>query len=230
MRHAIVKRLSDQIKKHTLYSRFAGYVTVEHTEVGQWLARSEPVAEIIAIDEVDVIVKVLETYIPFVHVGDPVSVGIPATPGEKFEGTVAAVIPQADVQSRTFPVKILVKNRFNASGEPVIKAGMFAHAELPIAEPHTAVLVPKNALVLSSNSSIVWTIDPKSIKEAAGNMQVADAIAVRVTTGDSEGDWIEVIGDIQPGTLVAVRGNERIPPSRPGQPPSQVTWPKVPQL
>ena len=34
----------------------------------------------------------------------------------------------------------------------------------------------------------------------------------------------EVTGELQPGTLVVVRGNERIPPSLPGQPPSQVAW------
>ena len=110
MQRAIVERLSDQIAKHTMYSRFAGYVTVEHTEVGQWLPRGEPVAEIIAIDEVDVLAKVLEAHIPFIVVGDEVSVEVPALGGRKMIGRVHAIIPEADERSRTFPVKVRLKN------------------------------------------------------------------------------------------------------------------------
>jgi RND family efflux transporter MFP subunit len=224
IRDAIVRRLSDQIKKHTIFARFSGYVTAEHTEVGQWLARGEPVAEIIALDEVDVVVRVLEAHIPFIHVGDAVAVEVPALPNQAFEGRVSAIIPQADERSRTFPVKIQVTNRITASGEPLLKAGMLARAELPIGNSEEALLVPKDALVFGGGSTVVWTIDAKSIEAAQGNMQLADAIAVPVSTGAEEGELIEVNNGIPAGTLVVIRGNERIPPVRPGQPPSKVTW------
>ncbi len=227
---AIVDRLTDQIEKHTMFSRFAGYVTVEHTEVGQWLPRGEPVCEIIALDEVDVIAKVMETYIPFIHVGDVVSVDVPAIQGRKFPGKVVAIVPEADERSRTFPVKIQVSNEISQSGEPVLKAGMLARATLATGLPHKAVMVPKDSLVLGGASNIIWTIDPNSIEAAQGNMLEANAIAVPVEKGVEEQADIEVIdylesGALKAGTLVVIRGNERIPPSRPGQP-SRVTWVK----
>ncbi len=230
MRDAVVRRLSDQIKKHTIYSRFAGYVTVEHTEVGQWLARGEPVAEIIALDEVEIVARVLEKHIPYIHVGDSVTVEVPALPDETFQGKVAAIVPQADVRSRTFPVKILVENRIASAGEPILKGGMLARAELKTENSPKALLVPKDALVLGGSSTVIWTIDPKSIESLPGNMQLANAIPVAVTVGISEGELIEVKGDLEAGTLVVIRGNERIPPSRPGQPPSKVSWAKAQQL
>jgi HlyD family secretion protein len=227
IRDAVVRRLEDQIKKHTLYSRFPGYVTVEHTEVGQWLARGEPVAEIIALDEVKIEVKVLEMHIPYIHAGDSVAVKIPALPGEKFQGTVKAVIPQADVRSRTFPVKILVKNRISDSGEPLLKSGMLARAELMIGDPSSPLLVPKDALVLRGDSTMIWTVDPQSIESGPGDMLLADAVPVTVSMGMSDGEQIEVQGDLEPGTLVVIRGNERILPSQPGQAPPKITWKKT---
>ena len=58
----------------------------------------------------------------------------------------------------------------------------------------------------------------------AADMLEANAQAIPVQTGIEQDDWIEVRGDIAAGTQVVVRGNERIPPARPGAPPSRVTW------
>lgn len=248
MQEAIVERLNDQIEKHTLRSRFAGYVTVEHTEVGQWLPRGEPVCEIIALDEVYVIAKVAEAYIPYIHVGDAVQVDVPTIHSFKFTGKytgeVAAIVPEADERSRTFPVKIRVTNEFSAigesslkvsegkpkRGEPVLKAGMLARATLATGDPHEALMVPKDALVLGGKHKMIWTIDPDSLEAAQGNMLEANAIAIPVETGVEENADIEVMeiaksGALKAGTFVVIRGNERIPPSRPGQP-SRVTWVK----
>ncbi len=224
MRDAVCRRLQDQIKKHTLYSRFAGYLTAEFSEVGQWLARGEPVAEIVALDQVDVVVKVLESHIPFSHLGDVVEVEIPALKGKKFMGEIVAVIPQADVRSRTFPVKIRLQNKISERGEPLLKAGMLARAVLPISETGKAVLVPKDALVLKGDAAFVWTIVASTIEQASGNQRIAEAIPVPVITGESENDWIAISGDISAGSWVVTRGNERIIPSRPGQPPAKVSW------
>ncbi len=219
---AVAERLSDQIQKHTLYSRFAGYVTVEHTEVGQWLPRGEPVAEIMALDEVFLTAKVVETQIPFINVGETVQITVPALGQRQMSGVVEAVVPAADERSRTFPVKVRIKNEIIA-GVPSLKAGMLAHVVLPIGEKHEALMVPKDALVLNGPVRMIWTIDPTSI-EAKGTAFEANAFAVPVETGTEQGDLIEVIGNVAAGLEVVVRGNERIPPSRPGQPPSRVMW------
>jgi HlyD family secretion protein len=224
MQTAVCERLRDQIAKHTMYSRFAGYVTAEFTEVGQWLARGEPVAEIIALDEVDVLAKVPEAHIPFIHLDAAVTVEVPALRGSKLTGRVSAIIPEADERSRTFPVKVRLANEKNAAGELLLKAGMLARASLATGEKKRVIMVPKDALVLGGAASMIWVIDESSLEPAQGSMREANALAIPVATGLEEGDWIEVIGDIRPGTKVVVRGNERIPPQRPGGPASRVAY------
>ena len=156
MQDAIVRRLRDQIKKHTIISRFAGYVTAEHTEVGQWVTRGDPVAEVVALDEVDIVAKVVESQVPYIHVGDSVRVEVPSLPTEVFTGSVAAVVPQADVRSRTFPVKVIVPNRITEAGTPLLKAGMLARLTLRTGDTQQAMLVPKDALVLQEKNPTVW--------------------------------------------------------------------------
>lgn len=226
MQAAIVERLEDQLAKHTMYTRFAGYVTVEHTEVGQWLPRGEPVAEIIAIDEVDVLAKVPEAHIPFVHVGDEVDVEVPALRGRKLLGTVHAIVPEADERSRTFPVKIRITNEMNPSGEMLLKAGMLARALLATDEASEVLMVPKDALVLGGAQPRIWLVMEASTTASATqpDMLEANAIAVPVKMGLEDEDWIQVIADIPAHAMVVVRGNERIPASPPGAPPSRIMW------
>ena len=69
MMQATVDRLKDQLTKHTVIARFSGYVTAEHTEVGQWVKQGDPVAEIAALDEVEVTAYVVEQYVPHIRAG-----------------------------------------------------------------------------------------------------------------------------------------------------------------
>ncbi len=82
MQQAVLDRLLDQKTKHTIISRFDGYVVAEHTEVGAWVNRGGPVAEIVGLDRVEIQTQVLESYIPYLEQGMQVEVRIPALPDE----------------------------------------------------------------------------------------------------------------------------------------------------
>jgi RND family efflux transporter MFP subunit len=208
VQQATVNRLKDQLTKHTVISRFSGYVTAEHTEVGQWVKQGDPVAEVAALDEVEVVAQVVEQYIPHIRVGMNVSVQIPAIAGPPLTGVVTAIVPQADVQARTFPVKVRLKNQLSEDG-PLVKSGMYARVLLPTGDKQTGMLVAKDALVLGGPQTVVYVADL-----AAANSQQGKVRPVSVQLGLSQGSMIQVTGALQPGQLVVVQGNERL---RPGQ-------------
>ncbi len=207
VQQATVDRLKDQIEKHTIISRFAGYVTAEHTEVGQWVKQGDPVAEVAALDEVEIVAQVVEQYVPHIRTGMTVSVEIPALGGQPLTGAVTAIVPQADVQARTFPAKVRVKNELSDDG-PLVKSGMYARVMLPTGNKKTATLVAKDALVLGGAQPVVFVV------AAAPTAKQGKVNAVPVKLGTAVGNLIEVIGDLRAGQLVAVQGNERL---RPGQ-------------
>jgi RND family efflux transporter MFP subunit len=227
MQDAIVRRLKDQLQKHTVIARFAGYVSAEHTEVGQWLMRGDPVVEIVALDEVELVAKVVEEHIAYIKVGDTVRVEVPSLPQsmvkEALTGEVLTVVPQADIRSRTFPVKVAVRNRITESKEPLLKAGMLARVTLATGQPQQAMLVPKDAIVLGGPQPAVWAIDANSIRPGEAGMRQANARSVAVQLGVADDGLIQVQGDLDVGQMVIVKGNERIQGGPPGRP-SPVTW------
>lgn len=205
---ALVDQLKDQFKKHTMIAPFDGYVVAEHTEVGQWVSRGELVAEVVALDEVDIVAHVLESQIPFVRVGMEARVEVPSVPNRTFTGRVALIVPQADVRARTFPVKIRVENPLE-EGTPLLKAGMLGRVTLPTGATQQALLLPKDALVLGGPTPLVYvvTADPKQPKQGKVH-------PVSVELGVSSGTLIQVRGNLEEGQQVVVQGNERL---RPGQ-------------
>lgn len=204
---ANVQQLKDQLKKHTMIAPFDGYVVAERTEVGEWVERGQVVAEIVAVDEVDVLIGVPEQSIDQLRLGGEVRVEVPALNKELFVGAIAAINPQAEVKSRTFPVKVRVANRFREDG-PVLKAGMLARATLPTGDRQETLLVPKDAVVLGGQTPIVYLAMPNPSGDGL------TATLKPVTMGVAEGGWVAVSGDLKPGERVVVQGNERL---RPGQ-------------
>jgi RND family efflux transporter MFP subunit len=210
---ALVKRLEDQIQKHTIISRFNGYVSAEHTEVGQWVNRGDPVAEVVALDEVDIQVHVVEDHVPHLTKGMAAPVEAAALAGRKFAGTVALIVPQADARTRTFPVKVRVKNEKREDGSPLLMAGMLARVTLPVGARQEGTMVPKDALVLDGPRRAVWVVDPataKTVEESGRSFRQGLAKSVPVETGAEEGSWVLIRGEVKPGQLVVTRANERI--------------------
>lgn len=225
VQQALVDRLEDMRKKHTMISRFDGYVTAKHTEIGQWVNQGDPVADVVALDIVEIQAYVLETYVPYVRIGQTARVEVPALPGKTFVGEVVAVSAQADPKSRTFEVRVRVANEFEGD-LPIIKAGMMARVVLPTGPRTEALLVPKDAVTLGGAQPTVWTVDPNTIETYEANgitFRRGMASPTPIQLGVAEGDWIQAIGPVELGRFVVSKGNERIV-ARGGQG-AAVTWP-----
>ena len=208
--------LEDELEQHTIRAPFAGYVTKEFTEVGQWVAKGGAVAEMIQIHEVDLEVPVLEAYSPNLRVGLEGTVEIDTYPGQVFKGKVALIVPTADTQSRGFPVKILIENQHqeqppfaDGSSTPQVKLmpGMFARANLPVGNSQELNLVHKDALVLERTEKSVFVVDLNSKADTPG---VGTVRNVPVRLGVFYNEFVEVHGNLRPGEIVVTEGNERL--------------------
>ena len=186
------------IEKSKIRAPFSGYVTEEFTEIGEWVQKGGPVVELINMDIAEINIDMPERYISKIKKGLNVTVDIDALPENHFEGEITSVVPQADNESRTFPVKINIENK-----DGIIKSGMVVRVSFPVGEPSTVKLVPKDAIVTQNNAHFIYIVS-----EGA-------AQPLPVTTGLAYEDKIQVIGPVETGQLVVVKGNERLMPNQP---------------
>jgi len=198
-----IARLNILRSYHAILAPFAGYVVQKHTEVGQWVSRGDPVAEIVSLDPIDVVVHVPESLVNELKTGDTVPLHVAALPDglETLEGTIRGIGPSADQRARTFPVRVRLRNP-ERDGGYLLRDGMQARATISGA-PRSTLIVPKDALVLGGQTPVLM------VASTAGDGQTI-ASKVDVETGVARESTVEVRGDIQAGQHVIVDGNERV--------------------
>ena len=202
-----VLRLEDMLAKHTIRAPFDGYIVSEQTEIGTWVTSGSPIVGIAALDIVEIRAEILEDHVQQLHTGMDVVVDIGAIPGRVFTGKLTAIVPQANRRSRTFPVKVRLENERTANNSVLLKSGMFARTTFAVGSTQKAMLISKDALVLSGTRRLVYVVDLDSSDKTTGK-----ARPVPVDVGVASKGRIQVIGTLKPGELVIVQGNERILP------------------
>lgn len=203
---AEIARVEDDLERSTIRAPYDGVVVAEHAELGEWIGVGQPVVELVDLATLEVVLEVPERYFGGLEEGVAARITFEALPEVEVTGRLAAIIPRAHPEARTFPVKVRFPNPADRVG-----AGMLAQVDLPVGEPYRAVVVPKDAVVRRGERTVVYRVADGAAREVA------------VETGGGSGAWVEVRGPFEVGDRVVTRGNERL---RDGQPirPSPVSY------
>ena len=196
---AQIAQIDLEIERSTIRAPFSGVVVAEHTEVGEWIDVGGAVVEITSLDRLEVRVEVPERYFRSLSSGTLATVLLESLPDLTLKGEISAIIPRADPQARTFPLKVRIRDDGRQIG-----VGMLAQVSLASGERHSAIVVPKDAVVGEGADQHVFLINGDASVER-----------VSVSTGAAVGDWIVVEGTIRAGQKVVTRGNERLSPGQP---------------
>jgi len=194
---AEIEQLEYEIRQHEVVAPFSGYISKEHTQVGEWINSGGPVTTLMDLSEIRITVDVPERHAVTLSGGSRVKVEIKSVSDNSVSARVSTILPQGDPASRTFPVRIRLANPGNK-----VKSGMEAVVTFNLREKKQALLVPKDAVVTAGNSRLVFTV------------MGGKALPVPINVlGYYDGD-VALAGDIKAGDVVVTRGNERL---RPGQ-------------
>jgi hypothetical protein len=236
---AHVKYLETQKAKRYTRAPFDGFVVQEHTYVGQWLSKGDPVITLAKMDEVDVVVQIDQSDIGMVRMGQAANVMIEGAEPNRWSGKIAQIVPQSDWQSgsRGFPVVVRIKNRLETvdveDGQPqaepqrvpALKAGMLARVTISGPEQPT-LLAPKDALVRTTRGTFVFVFDPiqddaqfDPERPTAGVVRQVEVEAdLRRSEGESiairplDEEAVQADGGWGAGSWVVTEGGERLQP------------------
>ena len=191
---AEIEQFKHDIEQTTIRAPYDGVVVRENTQVGEWLEAGGAVVELLSLERLEVSLDLPERYFAALRMKTPVRISFESLPGIEFDGQVQTIIPRADPQARTFPIKLSLSNP-----QGRIAVGMLARVTLPIGEPYMGTLVPKDAVVTQGTQQFVYLL---SEDDSVGR--------TAVRTGVGVGQWVQVEGPLQSGDKVVTQGNERL--------------------
>ena len=187
---ADVQRLKAELDKKSIKAPYSGVVIKRHVDRGEWLSPGSEVATIAKVDFVDILVNVPERAVNFTKKKMAVDVEVA---GHKMRGRVVAVIPRGDVATRTFPVKVRVKN------DTSLVEGMEARVSLPVGKRIETLIIHRDALVTVFGRTAVYAVvDSKAVM-----------IPVTVVGYDRANAGLRAKA-LKVGMPIVIKGNERI--------------------
>ncbi|CAB1369038.1 efflux RND transporter periplasmic adaptor subunit [Denitratisoma oestradiolicum] len=175
----------------TFRSPVAGVVTEKKALQGMRFMPGEALYQVADLSAVWVVADVFEQDIGLVKSGAKATVRINAYPDKAFTGAITYVYPTLNAETRTVPVRVEVAN----VGQ-LLKPGMFAQVELPVAAKGSVVTIPTSAVIDSGTRRIVL------IQAGEGRFEPRE-----VKLGTRSDTYVEVIDGVKDGEPVVVAAN-----------------------
>ena len=181
----------DQLNYTELKADFDGVITAVGAEAGQNVNAGQMVVKLARPDDRDGVFNIAETALTDVSDAHPEVIVWPLSNANlTVEGVVREISPVADPATRTYTVKVTLKNP-----PPQVRFGMSIGGRLK-GSAALAVALPLSAVFEKNGSPAVWVLDQQSSSLALRAIEVAryEANIVVVGSGLASGDIVVTAG------------------------------------
>lgn len=182
------QQVEEQLTRTTLRAPYPGVVAERISQTGERVAPGTRIVRLVDSSNLEVVARAPLNYYRYVQPGDELPV---TAAGQVINAPVSRVFSVGDENRHVFELRLTMAE--------LLPVGQTVRVTIPTADLREVLAVPRDALVLRGDGIAVFIIDEDNTAQR-----------IRVTTGIGSGDWIEVIGPIQAGDRVVIRGNERL--------------------
>lgn len=217
---AAVERMAALIAQKNIFAPFAGRLGVRLVNIGEYIAAGAPLVTLQALDPVHVNFQVPEQYLARLSVGQPVSLGVDAYPGETFMGEITSIDAKVEAATRSALVQATLPN----PGQRLVP-GMFASVTVSVGDAQDRITLPETAISYSLYGDAVFVLKPAP-GQTEGQfvvdrrmIEIGDRRAgeVAVARGLEAGETVVAAGGfkLQTGALVRVDNSIQLEPAFP---------------
>ena len=227
---AAVAQQQVNVAKKQLRAPFAGHAGIVTINPGAYLNSGTTIVTLQQLDPVYVDFYVPQKMLADLKVGQKAALTLDAFHARSFPGTVNAVSPKVDSDTRNVQAEATVPNPDHA-----LTPGMFVNVAVDVGTQQRYLTLPQTAIVYNPYGETVYVTERKSEfdrqQEAAAAQNAAaqnvapskkskkipqlppDALVVQqtfVTTGPTRGDQVAILGGIAEGTEVVTSGQIKL--------------------
>lgn len=218
------------VNKKTLRAPFSGHAGIIMVNPGAYLNAGTTIVTLQEMDPLYVDFYVPQRELSRVHVGQQIDLSLDAFGGRRFTGTVSAINPKVDNDTRNVQVEATVPNH-----DRLLTPGMFARVAVDAGTKQRYLTLPQTAVVYNPYGETVYTVMKKADYDKAqaasrsdeGGGQAGesgksqdksqqlppDALVVQqtfVVTGGTRGDQVAIVKGLKEGQEVVTSGQIKL--------------------
>ena len=183
----------EKLAKATVYAPMDGVVKEKRVTAGDYVRNGSFLVSIIRTDLLKLVFSVSEKEVGALRLGQDVTFGVDAFPGQAFPGQVRMIHPSLEEKTRSLQVEALVPN---ADGR--LKPGFFARVILYTAPARDTVVVPITALLYDSSTTKLFVAEGDRARER------------KVRLGRKYGEFMEILEGLKAEETVVTVGQNNL--------------------
>jgi membrane fusion protein (multidrug efflux system) len=187
------------IQKKTIRAPFAGRLGLRLINLGQYLDMGRPIVSLQSLTPVYAEFSLPQQELARLKTGMRVNVTTDAYPGQKFEGTLTAINPDLDTQTRSVGLQATFEN-----AEQLLRPGMFARVEVLLPEEEKVLVVPATSVLSAPFGDSVYVIESEPGKDGGKPRLVVRQKFIR--TKGARGDFVSVASGLKAGERIVSAG------------------------
>ena len=177
------------LKRCTIRSPITGVINRVFINVGQYMDYSEPLVEILQMNNVKVKVGIPESDVESIRKLTDFKVTIDALEKKVFQAKKHFLSKTADDSARLYSLELTLSN---LEGE--ILPDMFARVEIVKTEIKDSISIPLYAVITRNNDRMVYTVEDGKIQSKSVTLGLQEGWLVEIREGLSHGHRVVVVG------------------------------------
>ncbi|MCI6217802.1 MAG: efflux RND transporter periplasmic adaptor subunit [Helicobacter sp.] len=178
-----------ELSKKLIKAPISGIIVDKKINIGEWIEVGDAICEILDTTKAEVIVDVPSSILEYVKNKQEVSISINK---KNYKGRIYAIIPRADLHTRTLPVRISVEN------DGSFVDGIPANVLLPNGGKIQGNMVPRDSIVNYLGIPSIFVV------------RDSKAVALNVEILSIQGENAIVRANIKSNDMVVYRGQDRL--------------------
>jgi len=197
-----LRRARVEYNRGFVRSPIMGVINKLYVDVGEYVGRGDPVADIVNVIKIKITVNVPEVDVRYLSEGQDALITVDAFPERSFTGTVEFVAYKADPLTKTFETRVIM---FNQGRD--VRPGMIARVHLLRRVIPDALVAPLAALVDKGGERIVYVEKDGVIYARTVAIGIIHQDVVQIITGLEAGDHLVITGqtEVEEGMKVVVK-------------------------
>lgn len=192
----------DSLQDTRVRAPFAGIVAERFVDLGNHINPGQPLFRVVDDSTIYLRLRIAEHDSGMVTVGMPVTMRVDALGGRLMSGTIGRIAPAVDPQTRTLRVDVVKPEELEPKDEELwsrVKPGMYARAQIIIADRADAISVPSQAIHKERDGSFyVWVIEESKAQKKP------------IIAGLRDREVTEIVEGLDGGETIVLRGHEKV--------------------
>ncbi len=198
---ADMEDLSAQIQKMTLKAPFDGIIGFRFVSLGSYISPTTKIATLTNTNPAKIEFAIPAKYSSIVRVGSKIDFSVENSE-QKFVGTVYAIDPKIDPDTRTLQIRAIAPNPTHK-----LIPGSFARVELVLKSKGSAMMIPTEAIIPEQKGNKVFLVKNGKAVPVKVQLGTRGDKNVEVLSGLSTGDTLITTGimQVKPDGVVDIR-------------------------